>query len=58
MITIWRASLDAFWSRDPGRVSGNITIMIKMGMMAKEELGLECLFPPLGNYPLKGGGGG
>ena len=56
MITNCRASLDAFWSRDPGTVGGNITILRKMVIMAKEELGLEFLFPPLGTYPLKGGG--
>ena len=27
--------------------------MRKMGIMAKEELGLEGLFPPLGTYLLK-----
>ena len=53
MITIWRVSLDAFWSRYPGTVRGNITIMLNMGMMTKEELGLEGLFPPLGTYTLK-----
>ena len=54
MITIWRASLDAIWSREPGTLRINLTIMRKMGIMAKEELGLEGLFPPLGTYPLKG----
>ena len=54
MITIWRASLDAFCSQDPGTVKGNPTIMRKMGMMTKEELGLEGLFPKLDNYMLKG----
>ena len=54
MITIWRASLDAFCSQDPGAVRGNPTILRKMGMMTKEELGLEGLFPPLGSYMLKG----
>ena len=36
MITIWRASLDAFWSQDPGTVGGNITILRKMVKLAKE----------------------
>ena len=53
MIANWRESLDTFWSRGPGTVRGNITILRKMVIMAKEELGLECLFPPLGTYPLK-----
>ena len=48
MIAIWRSSLDAFWSRYPGTVRGIITNMRKMGIMAKEELGLEGLLPPLG----------
>ena len=54
MITIWRASLDAFWSLEPGTLRRNLTILRKMGIMAKEELGLEGLFPPLGTYLLKG----
>ena len=54
MITICRASLDAFCSQDPGAVRGNLTILRNMGIMTKEELGLEGLFPPLGTYMLKG----
>ena len=54
MITIWRASLYAFWRQEPVTVKGNLTIMRNMGMMTKEELGLEGLFPPLGTYMLKG----
>ena len=54
MITIWRASLYAFWGQYFGTVRGNIAIMINMVMMDKEELVLESLFPPMGNYPLKG----
>ena len=53
MITIWRASLYAFWSQEPGTVKGNLTIMRNMGMMTKEELGLEGLFPLLVSYHLK-----
>ena len=33
MITIWRESLDDFWSREPGTVRGNIAITRKMGMV-------------------------
>ena len=54
MIAILRSSLDAFWIQDPGTVRENITIMINMGIMAKEELVLEGLFPPMGTFPLKG----
>ena len=36
MITIWRALLDAFWSRESGTVRLNITMLRNMGMMAKE----------------------
>ena len=55
MITIWRASLDAFCSRGTGTVRGNITILRNMGMMTKEELWLEGLFPLLVTYPLNEG---
>ena len=53
MITIWRALLDAFWSRETGTVRGDLTIMRNMVMMAKEWLGLEGWFPLLGTYILK-----
>ena len=43
-----------FCSWDTGTVRGNLTILRNMVIMAKEELGLEGLFPPLGTYPLKG----
>ena len=36
MTTIWRTSLDAFWSQEPGTVRGNLTILRGMGMMTKE----------------------
>ena len=42
-----------FFSREPGTVRGTVAILRNMGIMAKEELGLEGLFPPLGTYPLK-----
>ena len=54
MITIWRASLDDFWSQEPGTVRVNLTILRKVRITTKEELGLEGLFPPLGTYMLKG----
>ena len=54
MTTIWRTSLDAFWSQEPGTVRVNITILRKVGIMTNEQLGLEVLFSPLGTYPLKG----
>ena len=36
MTTIWRTSLDAFWSQEPGTVRVNITILRKVGMMTNE----------------------
>ena len=54
MTTIWRTSLDAFWSQEPGTVMGNLIILRKMVMMTKEQLGLEVFPPLLGTYPLKG----
>ena len=53
LITIRRSSLDAFWSRGPGIVRGNITMLRRLGMVAKKELGLEYWFPPLVPYILK-----
>ena len=53
MITIRRELLDAFWSREPGTVRQNLTILRNMRTMAKEELALKGWFPPLGPYILK-----
>ena len=53
IIDIRRVSLEAFWSREPGTVKGNFTIMSKMGKIAREDLGLGYWFPPLGPYLLK-----
>ena len=53
IIDIRRVSLEAFWSREPGTVKGNLTIMRKMGMMDREDLGLGYWFPHLGPYLLK-----
>ena len=33
-------------------VRGNLNMLRNMGTMAREELGLEYWFPPLGSYPL------
>ena len=41
VISIRRASLDEFWSREPGTVRGDFTMLRKMGRMSREELGLE-----------------
>ena len=48
VISIRRASLDEFWSREPGTVRGNLTMLRDMVKMAKEEIGLEDWLPPLG----------
>ena len=53
MITIWRASLEAFWIWEPGTVNGNITMLRNMGTMYKGKLGLEGWFTLLGPYTLK-----
>ena len=48
MVNIWRVSLDEFWSREPGTVRVNLTIIKKMGMVDNEELVLEGYFIPMG----------
>ena len=53
MIAIWREFLAAFWSRWSGTVGINLTMLRNMGMMFKEQLGLEGWFPLLGPYTLK-----
>ena len=55
IITIWRTSLDAFWSWEPVTVRGKPHHYEKEGNDDNnEELGLEGLFHPMGTYPLKG----
>ena len=53
IIDISPEPLDTFWSRELGTVRGNLTMLRKMGIMVREELGLEDWLPPLGPYPLK-----
>ena len=53
IIFIRRASLEAFLSRKPGAVRGNLTIMSRMQMMDSKDISLEDCFPPMRNYPLK-----
>ena len=52
VIFIRQLSLDKFWSREPGILRGNLKIFKKMGMMDREELGLEDFFTS-GNLPAK-----
>ena len=53
MVTIWWASLDSFWSQEPVTGRGNFSMLIKLVMADKEELGFEDCFPPLCTYPCK-----
>ena len=53
IIAIRQASMGAFWSREPGTVRGNLIMLRKLGMMAREDLGLEDWSLPLGPYLLK-----
>ena len=53
IIAVRQASLGEFWSRETGTIRGNLIMLRKMGMMDREELGLEDWFPRLGTYPLK-----
>ena len=53
MITTWRALLDTFSIQERGTVRGNLTMLRNMGMVYKEDWGLEDWFTPLGLYPLK-----
>ena len=53
IIAIRKASLESFWSIEPGRVRGNLKMWRKMVTMDREELVLEYWFPPLVPYPLK-----
>ena len=41
IILIRRASLEAFWSRKPRAVRGNLSIMRNMQMMDSKDLSLE-----------------
>ncbi len=49
---IRRANLDAFWSREPGTVSNNLSLLKRTGKTAS-KFGLEECFPTMGPYPLK-----
>ena len=53
MINIRQEYLYTFWSRQPGTVRGNLNMLRKLGVIQREYLGLDYLFPPLGTYPLK-----
>ena len=53
IIIIFWALLDAFLSWAPGRVRLNINMLIKMGIIAKEEVELEVWFPLMGSHKFK-----
>ena len=55
IISIRRASLDAFTTREPGKLRGYLEMLSNMVKMGREELVLEYWFPPLLPYPLKDG---
>jgi hypothetical protein len=48
----WRASLDAFWSWATSTVQGNLTEG-KRGQRFAACMGLPCLIPELGPFPLQ-----
>jgi hypothetical protein len=48
----WRASLDAFWSRATLTARGNLTEG-KRGQRFAAQMGLPCLIPEMGPFPLQ-----
>ena len=52
LATIRRATLDEFWSTEPGTVKGNLTMVNRLGKVAGDELGLYKWLPPMGTYPI------
>ena len=52
LMTIRRATLDEFWSREKGMVKGNLKMTKRLGTVAGDELGLETWLPPMVPYPL------
>ena len=47
-----RASLNAFWSRAPSMVKGNLTEG-KRGQRFADRMGVESLVPPMGPFPVE-----
>ena len=52
LVKIRRATLDAFWSRGPGKVKVNFNMVNSLGKVVGDELVLETWIPPLGIYPI------
>ena len=52
LVTIRRDTLDEYWSREPGTVKGNLTMVKRLGKVAGYELGMETWLPPLVTYPI------
>ena len=50
--TIRRASLDAFWSREPSTVESNRRQGMKIERVS-EELGLSSILPMMGPFPVQ-----
>lgn len=49
---IRRANLDAFWSREPSTVRGNL-LQAKRLATLEDEMGVDCSTPPMGPFPLE-----
>ena len=52
MAFIRRASLDAFWAREPSTVMANLREAIRMEKFTS-SLGLPSVTPPMGPFPLR-----
>ena len=48
LVTTIRATLDEFWSREPGTVKGTLMMVKRLGKVAGKKLGLETWLPPMG----------
>ena len=44
--------MDSFWSRDPGTVKGNFTMVKSLGKAEINELVLDTWLSPMGPFPL------
>jgi hypothetical protein len=47
-----QVNLDAFWSRESSTVTSNLRELVRMEKTTK-RLGLPCVMPPLGPWPLE-----
>ena len=51
-VTIRWATLDYLWSKEPGKVKGNLTTMKRLGQVGVKKLGMETWLPTMGTFPL------